>query len=1113
VYGSALTAEQVSGHYTTATSTSRSADTSPPDTHVVSATTDFSSGTFSFFGSDDIGVTGFECSMDGSAWASCPNPVSYYGLSGSGHTFRVRAKDAAGNVDPTPDSYAWGTPVADTTAPDTAITSAAQTSTNPTFTFTGSDNVAVSSYECALDGGSWAACSSPRSYSALATGGHTFQVRARDAAGNTDATPATATWNASGDTVAPDTTITSAAQTTTSPTFTFTGSDNVSVTSYQCAIDGGAWAICTSPASYGGLTTGSHTFQVRAKDGAGNFDATPASVTWTAASSSDSTPPDTHVVSATTDSASATFSFFGSDNVAVTGFECSLDGSAWATCPNPVSYYGLSGGGHNFLVRARDAAGNVDPTPDSYTWGTTVADTTAPDTAITSAAQTSTNPAFTFTGTDNVAVTAFDCSLDGAAWAGCTNPKSYSALATGSHTFKVRARDAAGNTDATPATTTWSASGAGCPVPASSRYGSAISATAGLVSYWRLGETSGTAACDATGRNSATYAAGVTLGRAGAPAGDPDRAATLDGTSGEVDAASDASLNPVSGYSVEAWVAPAATTTGQTVARRDGQFLLRMDGSSLTFRVYRSGGTFVDLSTPAVVSAGAWQQVVATWDGTTMRIYRNGTQAASVAASGTPATVTAPLRLGSSTGYDRLAGGLDDVSFYNGALSAAQVQSHYSSATASGGVSCTIYVSPSGSAGSTGGSASSPTTLASAVGAVVPGSVVCLAAGTYPTSSNIILSRSGTSSAPITYRSNGGTPLLQYTGGALAGGVLQLASGSSWGGAHHIVIDGLTIDGNNLIGSGVFAARGAHHLTVRNSVIRNTGSAGIVFNANDYVVATNNLISHVGYAQGTSSGISLWNGGPSPTYGGATAWYDTAAGFHNVIAGNVISGAYDTTDHQDGNGIIVDGSGSIPPALIAGNLTYENGGRGIEVNHTTGDVWVINNTAYANGLDRLVGAGEAPDLMANVSSSVHFVNNIGYGRKNGSNFTTAFTYNNTQSTIAWARNMAYNGSTAGISSTVTNDTAQYRYSNPLFSAAPPVPTSSTPWTGAVAPWAIGTAFTLQAASPAINAGIDPHGVAGMTSALAAGLNTYLSSDLAGNPRTVGTGIDIGAYER
>lgn len=50
----------------------------------------------------------FECSLDGSNFAPCPSPVSYNNLAPGNHTFAVRAKDNAGNVDATPTTYSWG---------------------------------------------------------------------------------------------------------------------------------------------------------------------------------------------------------------------------------------------------------------------------------------------------------------------------------------------------------------------------------------------------------------------------------------------------------------------------------------------------------------------------------------------------------------------------------------------------------------------------------------------------------------------------------------------------------------------------------------------------------------------------------------------------------------------------------------------------------------------------------------------------------------------------------------------------------------------------------------------------------------------------------------------
>src|SRR5207247_810652 len=83
----------------------------------------------------------------------------------------------------------------DTVAPDTIITATPPALTNSasaSFTFAATE--AGSTFQCALDGGGFAPCASPQTYSALASGNHTFQVRATDPAGNTDPTPASFTW-------------------------------------------------------------------------------------------------------------------------------------------------------------------------------------------------------------------------------------------------------------------------------------------------------------------------------------------------------------------------------------------------------------------------------------------------------------------------------------------------------------------------------------------------------------------------------------------------------------------------------------------------------------------------------------------------------------------------------------------------------------------------------------------------------------------------------------------------------------------------------------------------------------------------------------------------------
>jgi hypothetical protein len=85
----------------------------------------------------------------------------------------------------------------------------------------------------------------------------------------------------------------------------------------------------------------------------------------------------------------------------------------------------------------------------------TTPDTTPPETTITSgpaSMTTSSSATFQFTATEP---STFQCSLDTAPFAGCSSPATYSGLGAGSHTFRVHATDAAGNTDPTPAQQTW----------------------------------------------------------------------------------------------------------------------------------------------------------------------------------------------------------------------------------------------------------------------------------------------------------------------------------------------------------------------------------------------------------------------------------------------------------------------------------------------------------------------------------------------------------------------------------------------------------------------------------------------------------------------------------
>ncbi len=106
-----------------------------------------------------------------------------------------RATRAHGHAPPLP-----GAPL-DTTPPETELLSGPTgTTTGRDASFTYSSPESGAAFECALDGVAFAACAATgRSYAGLADGAHTFAVRARDAAGNVDASPASRTWSTDGD--------------------------------------------------------------------------------------------------------------------------------------------------------------------------------------------------------------------------------------------------------------------------------------------------------------------------------------------------------------------------------------------------------------------------------------------------------------------------------------------------------------------------------------------------------------------------------------------------------------------------------------------------------------------------------------------------------------------------------------------------------------------------------------------------------------------------------------------------------------------------------------------------------------------------------------------------
>jgi subtilisin family serine protease len=119
---------------------------------------------------------------------------------------------------------------------------------------------------------------------------YTYRVTAHDATGNESQASVEASATPV-DRTAPETTIDAKPEATTQATAaSFSFSANEDGSSFECSLDGAAFAACTSPAEYTGLAVGEHTLRARAIDAAGNVDQSPASYTWTIEAPPDTTP-------------------------------------------------------------------------------------------------------------------------------------------------------------------------------------------------------------------------------------------------------------------------------------------------------------------------------------------------------------------------------------------------------------------------------------------------------------------------------------------------------------------------------------------------------------------------------------------------------------------------------------------------------------------------------------------------------------------------------------------------------------------------------------------------------------------------------------------------------
>lgn len=412
------------------------------------------------------------------------------------------------------------------------------------------------------------------------------------------------------------------------------------------------------------------------------------------------------------------------------------------------------------------------------------------------------------------------------------------------------------------------------------------------------------------------------------------------------------------------------------------------------------------------------------------------------------------------------------------------------------------FISPTGNDANNGSSQTSPwKTIQKAANLSLPGDTVFLMSGTWDTTSSILsIKRSGTAGAWIVYKAlKDNFPKVKVSGSVwetvlisanyivfegieLEGNVQNLnladagaseaeaeAGGANWNKYAVYNNGGITLGGNN--------SPGNHHIVIRNCKIHDFPGGGVQGIKSDYVTVENNLIYNVNwYTMYASSGVSLWH-----TYNS-----DMETGYKNFVRGNTVYNSKTLVKWisckclSDGNGIIIDDNrmtqdGSIGTAyvgrtLVENNLCFNNGGSGIHA-YSSNHVDIINNTVFNNGT--MVGYA---DIFQSDAEDGMVINNIMYSRNGGKVNSNSNTKN-----VVFDYNIYFNGN-AEIKG------PHDKFADPMF-------------VNASVDAAVAN-FQLQQGSPAIDFG---------TSELAPP-GKVPSTDILGNTRPLGNGIDAGAYE-
>ena len=436
----------------------------------------------------------------------------------------------------------------------------------------------------------------------------------------------------------------------------------------------------------------SYTYEIRATDPTGNlssYSGTASATTKAIDTTAPSQPgtPTTSVVSSSEIDLTWAASTDPDSPVSYQVWRCQGSGCtnfAQIATPTSASYNDTNltaSTSYTYEIRATDPTGNLS----SYS-GTASATTKAIDTTAPSQPGTPTTSVVSSSEIDLTwaASTDPDSPVSYQVWrcqgSGCTNfaqiatPTSASyndtnLTASTSYTYEIRATDPSNNLSPFSGTAS----------------NTTKAAASGLVAAYGFDQGSGTTVTDASGNGNNGTITNATWSTSGKYGG----ALQFNGTSALVTIPDSASLHLTTGLTLEAWVNPSTVNANwrDVVYKGNDNYYLSATSTNASSPDggLIAGGTYADAFGTSALPTNTWSFLTETYDGSTVRLYVNGTQVASTAHTGAIATSTNPLQIGGDSIYGQFFAGLiDNVRVYNTALSAAQIQSDQTTAVTPG---------------------------------------------------------------------------------------------------------------------------------------------------------------------------------------------------------------------------------------------------------------------------------------------------------------------------------------------------------------------------------------------------------------------------------------------